>query len=67
MGSLVEENEEELQRELTFLQEQQDRLIKELKEAWAEDREEYEGIDWKKRNEEMEERIRMLNAGRPVC
>merc|ERR1712183_238029 len=65
VGSLIEESEEELQKELTFLQEQQDRLIRELKEAWAEDKEEYDGIDWKKRNEEMEERIRMLNAGRP--
>ena len=60
---MAEEDEEEVNKELLLLALQQEKLLAELKLAYAAE----EGDDDPdKMNAEMEARIRALNAGRPV-
>lgn len=59
---MADEDEEEVNKELLLLALQQDKLLAELKLAYAAEEDE----DPDKMNAEMEARIRALNAGRPV-
>ena len=66
VGDISEESEDEVNKDLLLLAMQQEKLITELRLAYAEEEEEDTDERRAKRNEEMEARMKAINAGRPV-
>ena len=66
VGDVAEESEDEVNKDLLLLAMQQEKLIADLRQAYAAEEEEDTEENRARRNAEMEARMKAINAGRPV-
>lgn len=66
VGDVAEESEDEVDKDLLLLALQQEKLIAELRQAYAQEEEEDTDERRAKINAEMEARMKAINAGRHV-
>lgn len=65
---ITSENEDEVNKDLLLLAQQQEKLIAQLRKAYETDGNEADAAERKRKlDEEMEARMKALNASRGVC